>query len=288
MTPSTLLVSSQIAATALVSLVSIHLAGAGKSAIALQTGAFLLGAILVATRKTWMAFVARTPAHWLTGSVLLVAAAVHFFGVDIDGARRWLRAGPIMLQPAVLLGSLLLLALARANAGALAAMLAGVAIFIVGAGNDGGSSLAYALGMTGLLIGDPAKRKIHLPLWLLACGMAIWGWTRPDTLPAVAYVEEVISRAATQSAMAGIAASLALALLPLVFVLAARKRATRGMGLALAGFWTGLAIAGIVGNFPVPVIGYGASAVIGWILASGLVEQDPGETRISPAPGKPA
>ena len=62
-----------------------------------------------------------------------------------------------------------------------------------------------------------------------------------------------------------------LVLLPLPFLLAARDARKRSAAWALAGFWIGLAVAGLAGNYPIPVIGYGASPVVGWALALRLV-----------------
>ena len=59
--------------------------------------------------------------------------------------------------------------------------------------------------------------------------------------------------------------------LPLPFLLTAHAAGKRGAGYALAGFWAGLVLAGLLGNYPIPVIGYGASPVIGWVLALRLL-----------------
>jgi len=267
-----LLVSIQVLVTAALSLLAIHLAGGGKGAFTIQAGAFVLAAV-VANSRRWPDFIDRIPPLWPIGAVLVMAACVLLIGIDIEGVRRWLRLGPVVLQPAVLLGSFLLLGLARDAAGPASCVLAGLALLLVGIGNDGGTSMAFALALAGLLAGRPAHWRRLLPLLLLACAMAIWGLARPDALPAVGHVEEVLSRTAAASPLAGAAASIALALLPLPFLLAARARRGRGGHLALAGFWTGLAVAGVAANYPVPVIGYGASFVVGWILALGTLKR---------------
>jgi len=259
-----------VIAVALVSLMAMRASGAPNGSLAVQAIAFVLAALLALPKRT-AAWVESVDARWLGGAILLVALAVLVGDVEIDGARRWLRIGPVLLHPASLLGSILLLVLARAPGNAVCALLAGAAIVCFGVGNDGAASLAFALGSSALLLAEKKAWKTLLPLCVLAWCLAAWGWTRPDTLAPVPWVEQIISQTWTASALLGIAASVLLALLPLPFVLAALEPSRHSAGLALAGFWIGLLAAGLLGNFPVPVIGYGASPVIGYVLALRLV-----------------
>lgn len=262
-----------VVVTALVSLMAMRVAGAPSGSLAIQAGAFVLAALLAMPRRT-AALVDSVDARWVMGAILMSAGAVLFAGVEIDGARRWLRVGPVLLHPASLFGSVLLLALARAAGNLACAVLAAAAIACFGIGNDGAASLAFALGLAGLLGARREHWKTLLPLCMLAWCLAAWGWTRPDSLAPVPYVEEIVSRAWMGSRLVGAAAALALAMLPLLFVLAAlnaHDARQRGAACALAGFWIGLVLAGLAGNYPIPVIGYGASPVIGWVLALRLV-----------------
>ena len=40
--------------------------------------------------------------------------------------------------------------------------------------------------------------------------------------------------------------------------------------MSLAAFYVGLVGAALVGNYPLPVVGLGASLVVGWLMALGL------------------
>ena len=259
-----------VLATAVVSLLSLRVAGAPNGSIAIQAGAFVLAA-LIATPRRVAGVINALDARWTSAAILLLACAVLFVGVEVDGARRWLRLGPVLLHPASLLGSVLLLALARATGSALCATLAGATVLCFGMGNDGAASLAFALGLSGLLLGERKHWTRLLPLCVLAWCLATWGWTRPDTLAPVPYVEEIVARTWAVSTLLCAAAVVLLAMLPLPFLLTAREAGKRGAGYALAGFWAGLVLAGLFGNYPIPVIGYGASPVIGWVLALRLV-----------------
>ena len=259
-----------VLATAVVSLLSLRVAGAPNGSIAIQADAFALAA-LIATPRRVAGVINALDARWTSAAILLLACAVLFVGVEIDGARRWLRIWPVLLHPASLLGSVLLLALARSAGSTLCAALAGAAVLCFGMGNDGAASLAFALGLSGLLLGERTHWKTLLPLCVLAWCLAAWGWTRPDTLAPVPYAEEIVAQAWAVSTLLGAAAVVLLAMLPLPFLPTARDACKRGAGYALAGFWAGLVLAGLFGNYPIPVIGYGASPVIGWVLALCLV-----------------
>jgi len=264
------LVPALVLAVAVVSLLSLRVAGAPNGSIAIHSGAFVLAALIAAPRRV-ASLINGVDARWVSAAILLLAAAVLFAGIEIDGARRWLRIGPVLLHPASLSGSLLLLALARAASSALCAALAGATVLCFGIGHDGAASLAFALGLSGLLLGERQHWKMLLPLCVLAWCLAAWGWTRPDSLAPVPYVEEIVARTWAASTLLGAVAAILLAMLPLPFLLTAREAGKRGAGYALAGFWAGLVLAGLVGNYPIPVIGYGASPVIGWVLALRLI-----------------
>ncbi len=69
--------------------------------------------------------------------------------------------------------------------------------------------------------------------------------------------------AASQGAALGAASLLALALLPISFLLNTKHQA----GTALAVYTTGTIVAAWPGNYPVPVLGYGVSPILGYYLA---------------------
>ncbi|PZR35976.1 MAG: hypothetical protein DI526_05140 [Caulobacter segnis] len=105
----------------------------------------------------------------------------------------------------------------------------------------------------------------------LAC--AAYAFTRHDPLPAVAHVERVIPNAFAAAPLVGVLAGLAMAALPLAMLWRRREAQT----LALAGVWTGFALANLLGNYPAPVLGAGASPLLGWLLSIGLASINPGE-----------
>jgi hypothetical protein len=91
---------------------------------------------------------------------------------------------------------------------------------------------------------------------------------RPDTLPAVPYVDGILYGAFDVHPLAGLAV-VGGALLLAVPAVAGRTLDARG-GHACAVFgmaWLGMLLAAALGNYPTPLVGYGGSAVLGYVLS---------------------
>jgi len=73
--------------------------------------------------------------------------------------------------------------------------------------------------------------------------------------------------------VAAVALCLALAASPVVIVLLAGGGRTERF--AVSGALIGFALASIIGSYPTPLIGYGASAILGFALALGLFTKAP-------------
>ena len=81
--------------------------------------------------------------------------------------------------------------------------------------------------------------------------------------------------------MLGVLAGVLMIALPAPFLLVARARPERrAEALALAALWAGWIAGNLFGNYPAPVLGYGAAPILAWGLSLGLVlggpvNQDP-------------
>lgn len=108
---------------------------------------------------------------------------------------------------------------------------------------------------------SPIVRKLLIVFLLIAC----LSWTRFDPLGRVSYVEDIATLAFARSWLFGIGSILSLLLLPLPFVIDYRVNRTVD-SLALAAYFMASIIVPFVGNFPVPVLGYGASGLVGYFV----------------------
>ncbi|MGV7209649.1 hypothetical protein ACLB1G_17530 [Oxalobacteraceae bacterium A2-2] len=252
------------------SLAAMAAAGAPPRALQMQAGAFVIGAILHGLLR-WRP----PPRGWVLAAMVVLALAVACAGTDIEGARRWLRAGPLLLHPASLAAPLFMAALAEGDIGWRETAAAACVVLALGLGWDGAASLALAAALAAIvLVRKRAARRLW-PVCLLAWLLAAWSLARPDTLPAVPWVEGLVAHSLHASTPLGLLAMLALASLPLPFLLAARQAPPAAAPLALAAFWCGLVLAGAYANYPHPVLGFGASPVIGWLASLALLRPGP-------------
>jgi hypothetical protein len=105
--------------------------------------------------------------------------------------------------------------------------------------------------------------------------MAYAAWVEPDTLPAVPYVEGLLPVTFAASPVLGALAGLLMFSLPAPLLLVGAGRPERrAEALGLAALWAGWLVSNLLGNYPAPVMGYGAAPILAWGLSLGLVLGD--------------
>lgn len=202
---------------------------------------------------------------FLAVSILIPLTA--FFGADIQGVSRWLIIAGITIQPGLIVVPPLVIGFAlRPSA------VRGAAIAIASAGLAmQPDPAAAAMLATGVMFALPAMRPASLSMPLLAAiaaGLAV-ALAREVALPAVPFVEDVprLALEAGPMATALAAATLCLLLLPAVSAAHQQRRAA----FAFAGLWLAGLAAAVIGPYPAPVVGFGGSAVLGYILSVAML-----------------
>jgi cell division protein FtsW (lipid II flippase) len=196
--------------------------------------------------------------------VLFALGLPLLIGPELEGVRRWIGLGPVQLHSGMFVLPMLFVLLPRLqSAHALAAT--AVASILISLQPDRASAIALLAGTGALLF---AKRSAPDAVQLLCAGLAV-GVTiiRPDVLEPVAFVENVLPDAWLKNRL--LAAALAASLAATVIMPAIGNRSLVPVTATLAGF----AIASLTGAYPVPLIGYGAAAIIGFGLAIAAARQ---------------
>ena len=261
-------------ATAATALGVTYMAAAGAPTIYLLVNAlalFIALAILAVFQLS-----ARAPrlpdavAVALAGS--LVATAL--FGVSVQGASRWIRVGGLSVQLSMIVVPMMLIGFAqrRNRVMTLSVILVAVAL-----------ALQPDRAMAGVLVAALAVLGLHRPdRWVFsAFAVASAGFAvtlrRPDSLPAVPYVDQILYTAFEVHAMAGMAVVIG-ALLLVVPALAGRRLDPDNSDLyaVFGAIWLGMVLAAALGNYPTPLVGYGGSAILGYALSVSFL---PGKIR---------
>jgi cell division protein FtsW (lipid II flippase) len=201
----------------------------------------------------------------------LAALAATLLAPGMDGVHRWVPLGPVRLHAAAVFLPVLIVALDALSrtrgwwTSALVAAAATLALFL-----QPDAAQATALGAAAvLLLFGRASRAMRLACLGVVAALAALTWRRRDPLAPVPYVEEIVASAASLGTGWAVAAVVSLLLLPVPFFAAGRGDA-RLVGIALGAYVTITAAAPFLGSFPVPVMGYGMSPIIGYLAGLGV------------------
>lgn len=246
----------------LLGLAYLAIAGAPPSHLALN-------GVALGTGLAALAIIDRTGTARWSGAAMLAGAgallATALLGQAADGAARWVKLGGLSLQPSLILLPAMIVGYARWRAPlAHAAMLAAVAAMALQPDRAMAGISALALGTLALARpGWPERMVAAAALVAFAVTLAL-----PDALPATPFVDRVLWSAFAVHPVAGAAVygGAALLLLPALAVLRGQA-GDRAVGLAFATVWGGALLAAALGNYPTPVVGYGGSAVLGYLLS---------------------
>jgi hypothetical protein len=206
--------------------------------------------------------------------VLLLAT---FADAGLDGVHRWVHLGPFRLHAAAICLPLLILALGENRSfaegkpvGWLSPILGVGATALLVFQPDAAQATSFAGALLILLFWRPRPRWA---VWLAALSSlvcAAWAWTRPDPLPSVRHVEGIVGLAAQSGVFWLVVSLVSLALLPLPFLFARRRDGSSSFtALALGVYFCLQAVMPWFGSFPVPLLGFGVSPIIGYFGALG-------------------
>ncbi|HZF42072.1 MAG TPA: hypothetical protein VEZ48_01530 [Sphingomonadaceae bacterium] len=197
------------------------------------------------------------------GAALLASA---LFGITVEGATRWLRVGSVVLQPSLMVVPLLTVAFMRQR-GAMAACGMGLAALALAIQPDRAMAGVLAAGLTAVAVARRDRRSVAALLAAVAAfAVAL---LRPDALPAVPFVDQVFYNAFGVHPLAGLAVAGGAALL-LAPALTGRA-GERDLCAVFAAVWIAVIAAAALGNYPTPLVGYGGSAILGYLLSVSLL-----------------
>ena len=203
----------------------------------------------------------------MAGAGALLATAL--LGQAVDGAARWVSLGGLSLQPSLVLLPAMIAGYARVRTPlASGAML--VAAFAMALQPDRAMAGMLALGLGAVAWVRPGWPE---RLVALAASVAFAATlAMPDALPAVPFVDQVLWSAFAVHPAAGVMVLGGAALLLLPAVIGLRSDPDHRAVYAVFGLiWSAAILAAALGNYPTPVVGYGGSAVLGYLLSLAML-----------------
>lgn len=252
-----------IAAVAL-GMVYLAMAGAPARSIAVNAGALVTGLAML----VMLCRIGPAQPRWIGVAMLAMAAlllATGLFGASVEGAARWVRVNGFALQPSLILVPAMLVAFARCRtAFATAGIVAAAVAMAVQPDRAMAGMMVAGLAVLAILRAD---RFVAAALGASSVCFVVT-LVRPDTLPAAAFVDQVLRSSFDVHPLAGVAVLAGLALLLVPAVLGWRfdplHRATHA---TFGAAWLAAIAAAGLGNYPTPIVGYGASAIFGYVLS---------------------
>lgn len=225
---------------------------------ALVLGLLLLGVLVLAGR----AGLAPGAINLLLGVALL---AVSQFGVSADGVTRWVALGALSIQPSLMVVPVMLVTFARSRD---ALSMAGLVLAALALSLQPDRAMAGALAAGAVALAITRRdRRVLAVAAAAVTGLAVT-LIRPDPSPAVPFVDQILYSAFDVHPLAGVAVNLGSALLIVPALMMVRTGAADRPGHAVFGaIWAAVVLAAALGNYPTPLVGYGGSAIVGYLLS---------------------
>jgi hypothetical protein len=263
-------VSAWLCATTSVALGAAYMAvaGAPRRYVLVNVAALAAGAAAAALIRRLP--VPRRPlAGAATVGVGLVLMATALFGVQVEGASRWVAAAGLILQPSVILVPPAVMSFARGPGWGSALGLA-IASLALGMQPDRARASALAAGVGASWLHrrePPVTAAVIAALAGLAATMV-----SADRVAPVPFVEQVVPSAFAFHPVAGVSVITGLvAMLMPAFTGVERRTGAPDVSVVFAATWAAVIASALVGNYPTPLVGYGSSAILGYCLsAAGL------------------
>jgi cell division protein FtsW (lipid II flippase) len=243
-------------------------AGAPWHYLAINAAALLIGLVLLKLVGLLTPTMLRLP-HATTLLISAALLATALLGSPVEGVTRWVKLGGISIQPGFVLLPILTIGFAwsRSAATAAAVLLAAAALAIQPDRAMAGA-LAAALGAVALM------RPDRVTVVAFAGSLIAFAATllQADTLAPTPFVEQVFTSAFDVHRLAGVAVVAGAILLLLPSAVGWRRDPSNREVYAVFGmFWLATICAALLGNYPTPLVGYGGSAIIGYVLSLALL-----------------
>jgi hypothetical protein len=245
-------------------LVYMNVANAPAAYMAMNSGALVLGFIL-AGAITLCAQSVRLSAGAISLALGVLLLFTSLFGITANGATRWIAMSGLVVQPSLLILPVMAICFARSR-DMLSTVGVAIASLALAMQPDRGMSGALAASMAVLALLRPERNA------MIAAGAAIFGFVasmlQADVQPAMPYVDQIFYSSFEVHTLAGLVVLAGAALMILPSIIGGLYDIERCEVYAVFGVvWLAVITAAALGNYPTPLVGYGGSAIIGYVVS---------------------
>lgn len=218
--------------------------------------------------------------------VLLALTLLHH---GLDGVHRWVSVGSLQLHAGfVALPVLIMLAGALGRRGGSRARWvvdAGLvlAAVILACQPDASQAAAFAGAVATVVLQRNVASRIDWIAVAVCVGASLVAVSRRGALEPVPHVEGIVRLAANSGLTWLVASIAALMLLPIPFVVNWVRHRDHHESMGLAVYFVTVCIAALVAPFPVPVLGFGLSPLLGYFIALGWTVRSDAVSTLSPS-----
>lgn len=214
---------------------------------------------------------------WLLPVVLVFTALLvggSFFGPEQMGIHRWINAGPVSLNVAMLTLPAALLSLVWLDQKSVWPWAVVLAITLMLAMQpDRSQAAAFGTSVVWLAARSAQRSSLRIVVALVTVPAIAGAWLQPDPLLPVPEVEQILSLAYTLSPVLAVLALVSLLLFSIAPAFALRNgdARIRRAGEALTIYFLICTAMPFAGAYPVPLVGMGMSSILGGWFAVGLL-----------------
>ncbi len=199
----------------------------------------------------------------------ICALILTFANQGMEGVHRWISIGAVKLNVAMIVLPMILLELYKvlkirglAYAGASAFIILLVLFFQP----DASQLTGFAIPMMIMLSLNTRSKKTRFLITGVSVLFIVLSWIRLDHLPPVDYVERILMMVADMGFIWFVSGIISLAILPAPFLLLPPRNAV-SVSRYIGCYYLIILLSTLFGNFPVPLMGYGISPIVGYYLS---------------------
>lgn len=256
-------IACAVAATSM-GLAYLVMAGAPARMLVMNASALVAGLIVI------LPFLGKDPLARPGAGVLALVAGLALlatagFGDAASGVRRWVSLGGVVFQPSLILVPLLITSFARSRNILTASGLVLAAVAMAWQ-PDRAMAGAVVAGVGAVAL----MKRDRMAVVVLAAALVALVLTalQPDEVPPTPFVDRVFRTALSGGLLSAIAVwgGAMILLVPALMGLV-RDRSGGAIHAAFGATWLAIIIAAVVADYPTPLVAYGGSAIVGYLLA---------------------